>query len=172
MLKQILVPLDGSELAEEALEYASQVVGTGSIITLLTVVDVPDLPIYYYYPTPIATKDMDRSAVTDELVPQAQDYLDKVASGLQERGFEVNTEVHVGEAATIIADRATTLGVDARALNAGYSAASPIRSWDQSPALSSLSPVKSCNNSAGNSRKKTRPSIDRALVLVISVFAG
>ena len=113
MLKHVLVPLDGSQLAEEALNYARQIVDPKGTITLLTIVDVPDLPVYYYYPTPIATRDMDRSAVTNELVPQARDYLEKVVEGLKQEGLKVVTEVQVGEAAEFITTRAEELGVDA-----------------------------------------------------------
>ena len=41
MLKHVLVPLDGSELSEVALEYAVQIVAPEVKITLLSVVDSP-----------------------------------------------------------------------------------------------------------------------------------
>ena len=113
MLEHVLVPLDGSQLAEEALEYARKIVDASGKLTLLTVVDVPDLPVYYYYPTPIATRDLDRSAVTDELVPQARDYLEKIAANLSTENYKVDIEVQVGEAAGVITTRAEELGVDA-----------------------------------------------------------
>ena len=45
MLKHVLVTLDGSELAEQALAYAERILPKGGEITLLSVVDVPGVDV-------------------------------------------------------------------------------------------------------------------------------
>ena len=113
MLKHILVPLDGSELAEEAVEYAKGAVCSGGKITLLTVVDVPDLPVYYYYPAPLVAQEKDYANLSHDLADQAQEYLSRIAKKLQDEGLTVDLDVQIGDAATVITDRAHELGVDA-----------------------------------------------------------
>jgi len=44
MFRHVLVPLDGSTVAEQALEYAKQVVTKDGRISLLTVIDLPARP--------------------------------------------------------------------------------------------------------------------------------
>ena len=63
MLSQVLVSLDGSELAERALPYAKQVVASTGEIVLLSVVDVPEFPIYTVYPMAVAAPEPDYSTV-------------------------------------------------------------------------------------------------------------
>ena len=51
MLKHVLVPLDGSELAEHALVYVRLIVDPDEgRVTLLTAIDVPEYSVLAYYP--------------------------------------------------------------------------------------------------------------------------
>lgn len=113
MLKHILVPLDGSDVAEQALEYARQVTDSDGKITLLTVVDMPDYPATMFYPAGIASYEITRETAEDQLVPQAASYLDKAAENLRRGGYHVVTETVIGEAASTIVEQAEERDVDA-----------------------------------------------------------
>lgn len=110
MLKHVLVPLDGSKLAEEALDHAVNILCPGGSITLLAAVDVPEVPVYGYYP-PATVPDF--QSTVEELVPQARHYLEQVASRVQTSELTVNVEAEIGEAADVIAETAARLKVDA-----------------------------------------------------------
>lgn len=112
MLKHVLVPIDGSQVAEEALDYAKKVLAPNGKITLLTALDVPEYSIAPYYPVP-ATYDITSQDVAGQLMPQANAYLDKTAEHLERAGFVVATEAVIGEAAQCIVQRADELEVDA-----------------------------------------------------------
>jgi len=113
MLSKILVPLDGSDLSEQALDYARQVVSPTGEIILLNVVNVPDFPIYTVYPMPISTPDPDYSTVLNDIISASREYVDKIANHLRLSGYRVKTVVESGEPAINILDKATELDVDA-----------------------------------------------------------
>ncbi len=95
MYKRILVPLDGSELAEKSLKEAKGVAKlTGGGLALLRVVRAVTVP---------GTDPTDREV---EVVDRAQAYLDKVAGALAAEGFEVTTHVRYGHPAKEIIDAA------------------------------------------------------------------
>ena len=95
MYKKILVPLDGSELAEKSLGEAKGLAKlTGGRIDLLRVAWVLTVP---------GTDPTDKEV---EVVGQAQAYLDQVAQGLGAEGFEVATHVRYGHPAAEIIDAA------------------------------------------------------------------
>lgn len=79
MLDHVLVPLDGSRLAEEALEHAKRIVNHQGKITLLTAVDVPEIPMYGLYPPATIP---DYQAAIEDALPQARAYLEQVAKDL------------------------------------------------------------------------------------------
>lgn len=112
MLKHILVPLDGSTVAEKALEYARRVTEMGGKITLLSVIDLPEYSFESFYPTGVLIEN-NQQMITEKLVPQAQGYLDLIAEPLGEAGWDVKAEVIVGEPAQAIVDRSNVLDVDA-----------------------------------------------------------
>ena len=112
MLSQVLVPLDGSELAEQALPYAEQVVASTGEIILLSVVDVPDFPIYTIYPIPISPPEPDYSTVVNDMLTNTKEYLDKLANNLRLSGHRVKTIVKSGESATCIIEEAQERNVD------------------------------------------------------------
>ncbi|MBZ0276472.1 MAG: universal stress protein [Anaerolineae bacterium] len=110
MLNHVIVPLDGSELAEEAITHAKNIVAPQGKITLLSAVDIPEVPIYGYYP-PAAIPDYE--SAEENLLPRAQSYLDELGKHVKEDGFTVGTEAHVGEPAQVIIEAAERLKVDA-----------------------------------------------------------
>lgn len=113
MLSTILVSLDGSELAELAIPYARQVVDKNGEIILLSVVDLPDFPIYSIYPIPISTPEPDYNTIVTDMLANARDYLDNLANNLRLSGYRVKTVVKSGEPATSIIEEAQDRSVDA-----------------------------------------------------------
>ena len=113
MLSQVLVTLDGSELAERALPYAKQVVAPSGEIILLSVVDIPDFPIYTTYPMSVAVPEPDYGEVISDLLINSKAYLDRLANQLRLSGFRVKTIVKSGEPATCIIEEANERKVDA-----------------------------------------------------------
>lgn len=87
MYKKILVPLDGSELAEQVLPQVSQLAGcTGAEVVLLR---VPSEPVYdYLVPDPDIVVEMRQDIET-----AAQVYLDEVASEFRAMQLAVSTLV-------------------------------------------------------------------------------
>lgn len=110
MLNHVLVPLDGSNLAEEALKHALNIVDHKGKITLISAVEVPDVPVYGYYP-PVSVPDYEKTK--SELLPYARHYLEGVAKRLQEYGVQVVFEAEVGEPSDVITRLAEKHGVDA-----------------------------------------------------------
>lgn len=113
MLAHVLVPLDGSKLAEKAINYARQIVKKGGKITLLSVLDIPEYPIYGYYPTPIILDESDFQKAVSELKPKIQEYLEHVAALLAHDDIQPIIDIVVGEPANTIIDKAEALSVDA-----------------------------------------------------------
>lgn len=113
MLKNVLVPLDGSEVAERALEYARQITDTnGGKITLLTALDVPEYTMMAYYPTVVAYEGTPEN-ITQKMMPQARDYLSQTAQSLEREGFIVKIEAVIGEPAALIVERASEIEAEA-----------------------------------------------------------
>jgi nucleotide-binding universal stress UspA family protein len=114
MLDHILIPLDGSTLAEKALEYGREIVKPGGNITLVSVVNMPELLMYdYYYPAPTVMLQNYEAAVA-EAVPRARDYLTKIASQLgHECDAHIGIEVLCGEPAEALVETAERLGAKA-----------------------------------------------------------
>jgi nucleotide-binding universal stress UspA family protein len=110
MLKHILVPLDGSKLAEEALDYAREVVAPDGKITLVCAVEVPDIPVYGYYP---ATTVSDSERTKNELVSVAENYLEGLAADMIDKGVFTRFEATLGDPVTVISAAAERLAVDA-----------------------------------------------------------
>jgi nucleotide-binding universal stress UspA family protein len=102
MYEKILVPLDGSELAEWAVRHAEEIArGTGAEILLLQAVYLP-MPI-----VPEAVLIAGGKAV-EEAGKEAAAYLEKMAESLRAEGFRVRTMVEErppADAILRIADR-------------------------------------------------------------------
>lgn len=87
MYKKILVPLDGSELAEQVLPHVSQLAGcTGAEIVLLR---VPSEPLYdYLVPDPDVAVEIRR-----DIELAAQVYLDEISAELRSMALHVTALV-------------------------------------------------------------------------------
>lgn len=110
MLNHVLVPLDGSSLAEDALKHALEIVAPQGKITLVCAVEAPDVLVYGYYPAITAP---DYETTKNEMLPYAKHYVESVAKDLVKDGYTVRQEVKMGDAATVITDMAEKLHVDA-----------------------------------------------------------
>ena len=106
MYKKILVPLDGSELAEKALEHAEKLAETFDaeiilfqVVTFMPIYVVPELV------TPFVVDEKQKEA--------AERYLTNLAEELKKRGFKVNAMVRTGQQVAVeIIDFAKETGVD------------------------------------------------------------
>ena len=108
--KHMLIPLDGSALAEQILPHA---LALGSLMqTDYTLLQVAELALAS---TELYGSEFDRS-VQERVCGRAQHYLDHLAEPLCSEGFNVRTEVAIGWPAQHILDYARGHGVDAIAL--------------------------------------------------------
>jgi nucleotide-binding universal stress UspA family protein len=102
----LLVPLDGSELAEEALPSAELLpLGVDTKITLLRVVEPPVYPLYGDGYTYIPYDE-------DAEVADARQYVDEQAAKLQAAGRQAEGRVAVGQPSVVIAATARELRPD------------------------------------------------------------
>ena len=103
MYEEILVPLDGSPLAEGALPHARALSKAfDARITLLCVIEPVEM---YSQPGmigPIVSVSMDVKEESENL----KRYLDKIADDLKKEGIEARTVVKEGDAASEICDYA------------------------------------------------------------------
>ncbi len=113
MFSHALIPLDGSPLAERALEPAQNIVRPQGKITLMTAITT-STPIFK---SPMSDAGEESSAnSTGDVVAQARLYLDHIATRLRLNGFEVQVEVRSGEPAEVISELALILAVDVIAI--------------------------------------------------------
>lgn len=87
MFKKVLVPLDGSALAECSLDQVKTLLKEGSIgeVTLLNVVEL-------YVPTSEMFDGFDYKAIWENAKTQSLNYLADVVSRLEAEGIKVKTE--------------------------------------------------------------------------------
>src|SRR5689334_999068 len=111
MLNHVLIPLDGSSLAETAVEAAQKILAGNATITLVTAVDMPQTPLYGV-DMATAMVAASREAV-EETSRHARSYLEQIAHDLRTEGYNVHIHVSVGEAAVVIAEVAEKNHVDA-----------------------------------------------------------
>jgi nucleotide-binding universal stress UspA family protein len=107
MIKTILVPLDGSELAEQVLPYASELARrAGAELLLLTSIQ------------PVGIWDATATAINwDREERLAQEYLDAQKERLQSAGVKVRVKRQHGEAAAGILETAEAEGVSLIAIS-------------------------------------------------------
>jgi len=114
MFEKILVCLDGSELAEQIMPYATEeAIRFQGRLVLLQVVSEPVVfspGIPGAAPVPIQTDTMVEE--TKRALNKAKDYLEKLAAPLRKRGIQVETVVVLGRAGEAILSYAHTNGVD------------------------------------------------------------
>jgi len=105
MYQRILVPLDGSELAECVLPHVKAISAGCNIgeVVLLEIVESP--PAW-------ALEGVDLNALQNANVKAAKEYVAKVQSQLSAEGLNVRSEVLEGKAAETIADFAKENAVD------------------------------------------------------------
>ncbi|CAN5602019.1 universal stress protein [soil metagenome] len=107
---QILVPLDGSSLAEQALPYAQSLVGASGRITLLRVFRNP-APFSNGAGSEIVPEDL----VSEWMIKESQRYLDETAASFRlalPTGIEVDTLVVTGDPAGAILGTAADRNAD------------------------------------------------------------
>jgi nucleotide-binding universal stress UspA family protein len=93
MFKKILVPLDGSEVAETILPYVEDLASTHEAkIVLLRVALAHTLP------------GQDEIKAEVSVVREAEEYLKGVEEGLKKKGFDVESHVRYGKGAEEIVD--------------------------------------------------------------------
>jgi nucleotide-binding universal stress UspA family protein len=109
MYKKVLVPLDGSDLAECALSHLKSLVEDGSVgeVTLLNIVWF-DIPWNGEYPARI-----DINAIRESLFAASKMYLAKAESQLSSKGIKVKTEsLEANRPADAILDYARKKGME------------------------------------------------------------
>ena len=104
MFEKVLVPLDGSKLAECALPYLRNLAegGKKGEVILLNVVEIPVTWI----------EGIDFIAVKKANVERSTKYLSELKNQLEAEGMKVNAEVMEGGATEAIVDYAKEKGVD------------------------------------------------------------
>jgi nucleotide-binding universal stress UspA family protein len=113
MFKKILVPLDGSKLAESALDYVADL-STRLGVEKVTLVSVTERVQGYRLIDDPAAAGEGRLApeAVGKMETQAQKYLNRVGKGLQAKGIKVETEVLLGDPAHEISLYASSPGAD------------------------------------------------------------
>ncbi len=116
MYSRILVPLDGSDLAEQVLPHAEAIAAKfGSTITLLLATDLPRVFLQTGAAPggmPVAVPVLNPSPIVEGEHEAAVGYLDAVAQRLRATGVAVNYEQLDGAAAEVILERARQLPAD------------------------------------------------------------
>jgi nucleotide-binding universal stress UspA family protein/predicted transcriptional regulator len=97
-LRRLLVPLDGSGLAERALDAALELAGPKTELVLLRV--APSV-LELVSNTDVVTNSLDADA-TDRLLAEAQVYLDGIAAPLTAAGRTVSTLAQVGDPTEVV----------------------------------------------------------------------
>jgi nucleotide-binding universal stress UspA family protein len=113
MYEKILVPLDGSELAEGVLPWVCSLVAcTGAEVTLLRVITYPHYDYLMADPTLVV-------AVRENMETEAQEYLDRVTDELHAQGLQVKTHLSAssGPVADTIIDYAEGAGIQLIAMS-------------------------------------------------------
>ena len=111
MYKRVLVPLDGSPLAEAIIPFLTQIAGPLDMsIILLRVLE----------PVPLAVIEGVRQTIVDVSEARAEDaktYLGSVAATLKARGIETSCEVRSGRPDLQIVETAREIGVNLIAMS-------------------------------------------------------
>ena len=109
MYQKILVPLDGSELAENALTQVRNLAGGGGVgeVILLNAVEIDLMGL-----SSIHTRSIDLPSLRKGHFEKSQKYLEKIESQLSSEGMKVKTESLEGRPAQTIVDYSKKNGVD------------------------------------------------------------
>jgi len=112
MLHHVLVPLDGSKLAEKSIGPAKHILREHGHITLATVIQAPKPPVYAYPSADVVHEIQEDSEYMTRAVPQAQHYLESIARNLRVNGYKVNIEILSGDPASAIIELAEKIHPD------------------------------------------------------------
>lgn len=108
-LKHILVPLDGSELAEQAINHALNILDEHGELTFLQVVDAQSGLSGY--------DESRREHIKEEMIESAKAYLDRIGKPCRESGIQTHLIVRAGKPADVIIDVAQQSRVAAIAMS-------------------------------------------------------
>ena len=105
MYQKVLVPLDGSDLAECALPHVKKMVKEGFVkdVTILTVIDI--------HPSALL-EGADTTVIYKAQMNNSREYMNKVQAQFRAEGMEVKTEILQGSAAQVISDYANDKKVE------------------------------------------------------------
>jgi nucleotide-binding universal stress UspA family protein len=103
MLKHILIPLDGSLLAERAIESAKAILRPQGKITFVTAIHDGHVPVPESH-----------AEIASERIPEIQleAYLERMATNAKLNGYEAEYEIREGDPAATIAEAARVHGVE------------------------------------------------------------
>ena len=111
MYRKILVPLDGSKVAEGVLPHAKALAySEGAELILLTVGTNPALEFAFSDPG------LARSAVLEQ-EERSKKYISEIEAQLKAAGFKTSTQLRVGSVAEVILEVADELQVDVIAMS-------------------------------------------------------
>jgi nucleotide-binding universal stress UspA family protein len=114
MLNHVLVPLDGSLLAQTALDHALILLGENSRITLVTVLEPQEIALSEFYPSTIIPKPSENDQFMNAAIARAKNYLNQLSEDTEvQYGYRVTTAVEIGDPATALTDIAKEAEVDA-----------------------------------------------------------
>jgi len=117
MYKKIMVPLDGSELAECVIPHVKEFIKGCRVVSIALVRVIESVPTRFSEITPMGGESLNKLVegnrkIERERKASAADYLNKLAEGLKREGVEIITTVLTGDVADNLADYADTQGVD------------------------------------------------------------
>ncbi len=111
MYRKILVPLDGSELAESVLPHVEGIAKGCGVKEVDLVTVIPKLTVSYTFKNQGYVEKLDAAVIGKERM-EVDRYLDKVTKGLIAKGVKVVSCVHVGKPAEEIVIHAENSGCD------------------------------------------------------------
>lgn len=110
-INDVLVPLDGSELADSALPFAVDILGDRGRLCLIRVVRPPEEPTQSEsQPTPVPLPGDLRHQVSNVVIDEARGFLLRTAQKLRQQGLNVGWEVRFGNPAHEIVRASETAG--------------------------------------------------------------
>lgn len=114
MYKMILVPLDGSELAEMVLPHVEMLVKacSGDVEIVLVQVCEPARPVIAGYGEAVGQAAILAEQAAKACMEQAQDYIAAMEKKLKEKGLKVRSELLIGSPGEEILDYAANNPVD------------------------------------------------------------
>ncbi len=117
MYRKIMVPLDGSTLAECVLPHVKGFIRDCRVASIVLVRVVEPAPTRFSETTPMSSERLDKLIKANQKIEKirknaAADYLNRVAEGLKSEGVKIAIEVLVGNVADSLADFTESQGVD------------------------------------------------------------